>query len=1706
MNRKIVVASMLALMCATGASAKKPEVKRAAGNELFFMENKGQVKDQHDAARPDIDYWLKGGNIDIYIGKGELHYQFIEVTNAEEIRKFDEGRAKNRVIKGHEHDESPSPHLNTYRMDVELVGANKNARVEVAGGKEYFERYYLPGCENGEVAHAFTKLTYKEVYPNIDWVVYTKGSELEYEFVVRPGGDPSAIKLKYGGAKAIDILKDGSLKLQCPLGTIMEKAPFSYQADGKVVSSSYRLQDSVLSFNVGEYTGTLVIDPTLAWGTYYGISSYYEYGWGNDVSPSGMVYMTGYTSGGSGLATSGTFQTSLNSSYDAYMVKFDNAGQRLWATYYGGYSDEYDTRIDVDGSHNIYMTGYTNSSSVIASSGAHQTSYFNGTDAYLVKFDSTGNRLWGTYYGGSSYDYGRDVSADASGDVYLVGETQSSNNIASGGHQNSISNTSYSDGFLVKFNSSGVRQWATYYGGTYPESFFSVATDPNGDVYIGGYSYSSNNITTSGAHQTTSYTQSCGYCYPSAALIKFNSSGTRQWGTYYGGYYSSSHLGYDVACDRFGNVLFSGYVNGATSNTSIATSGAYQTTAGNTDEGFVAKFNSSGTRTWGTFYGGSSTDYVYAVTTDQFGNVIIGGSTYSSNGIASTTGAVQSNLSSGPDFFIAKLDSNGANRLWGTYYGGTATDEIQWSGLSVDTASYSIYASGYSYSGGLGTTGTYQPNHSNANSYSDALLVRINDCPIPAQPASINGGASVCSGSSQTYSVTAVSGATSYTWTLPNGWTGTSTTNSITATVGTTGGNVTVTANVSCGSSTPQTLAVTVNANPVATATAAGTTTFCQGGSVVINANTGTGLSYQWKLNGTNITGATGSSYTATANGNHTVVVTNTSGCSDTSSQVAVTVLAAPNATATPATSTTFCQGGNVVINATTGTGLTYQWQDNGTNITGATGNSYTATATGNYSVIITNTNSCSDTSSVVAVTVNPLPSANISTGGSTSICAGSSIALTGTPGVGLSYQWKLNGSNIFGATAPVYSATAAGTYTLVVTNSYGCSATSTGVSVTVVAVPTAYIIPAGTTNICQGNTVALAANIGTGLTYQWQFNGANIAGATSASYSAAAAGSYTVIVTNTSNCSAVSAAIPVTVMTTPVATVTAGGPTTFCTGGNVTLSANTGTGLNYQWLNNGNVIPGAIGTSYTANTSGSYSVVVSNGNNCADTSSILAVVVVPAPAVTGTTFTNPTSCPGTNGIITLSGLVSGGTYNVSYLVNGTPQTASVIANTSGNISITGLTQATYSNIVVAVSGCSSTAVGPVILSNPVPQLTSVTSNSPVCLGDTLELGVNNMNGASFSWTGPGSFTSNVQNPEILNYASVNAGTYSVTAVLNGCTSNTLTVNVTTAPVTTQPGAITGAVAVCEGSSQIYSIAAVNNATSYTWTFPGGWSAAGTANSITATAGPVGGNITVTADNACGSSAPQTIAVVVDTVSATTTPAVSAQVCDGDSIALTAGSGTGYTYQWQFNGTDLAGETNTVLQASAGGNYSVIVTSANTCKDTSDVVAVTVNPLPVPVISLSGVNQLSTTSFTSYQWNLNGNAVAGATAQDHTATQDGSYTVTVTDANGCSNTSAPQVLSQVSVNGLVKVRSTLTLYPNPNAGSFILKGTILATGQTAEAVVTDIAGRVVLREQLAIRNGVIEQQFNLDGSVSAGVYMIKIVSDTEAQVISFVKK
>jgi hypothetical protein len=199
--------------------------------------------------------------------------------------------------------------------------------------------------------------------------------------------------------------------------------------------------------------------------------------------------------------------------------------------------------------------------------------------------------------------------------------------------------------------------------------------------------------------------------------------------------------------------------------------------------------------------------------------------------------------------------------------------------------------------------------------------------------------------------------------------------------------------------------------------------------SVVLTANPGTGLSYQWKQNGINLPGATGINYAAVSTGSYSVTTTNANGCSATSPASVITVNPSPVSTITYASPLVFCQGSAVVLNTYTGSGLTYQWLRNAVPIPGATAASNIASQSGSYAIQVTNTFGCNRISPPVVVQVNALPTPQVVRNG-----------FTLSTGQYILYQWYFNTQPLAGATSRQLTVSQNGAYSVSVTDSNGCT------------------------------------------------------------------------------------------------------------------------------------------------------------------------------------------------------------------------------------------------------------------------------------------------------------------------------------------------------------------------------------------------------------------------------------------------------------------------------------------------------------------------------------------------------------------------------------------------------------------------------------------------------------------------------------------
>ncbi|HPF01982.1 MAG TPA: SBBP repeat-containing protein [Bacteroidales bacterium] len=678
-------------------------------NQPCFRENLGQITDQYSNPRPEILFSGETGCLSYYLTTTGINYQISKPERrTTEVNRLFSWANRKRLKK---------VQLNIFRVEIKWMGANSDFQIEPGNEVPGYENYYnLPeGLSPVTMVKSYKSVLYKDIYDGIDLKYFINSAgELEYDFIVSPGADYKQICLLIKGAK-LRVNDLNSLTLKLPSDYICE-GPLRVKQGENEVASSWDVKNNMARFIInGKYDTTqpLYIDPPVRiWGSYYG-GEYQD-----EVSScvndnNGNVYIAGETESRNNIATTGAHQTTYGGgSYgEAFLIKFNSDGVRQWGTYYGGSDAEYPANCSIDQNGNIYLTGSTMSLNNIATPGTHKpTKEYGYPDAFLVKFNSEGVRQWGTYYGGYETEYAEYCSTDTEGNVFITGWTRSTNDIATpDAHQVSLGG--YADAFLVKFNSDGVRQWGTYFGGNYDDGGYSCSADKSGNVFLTGNTSSTNvNLSTAGSFRTE---------FSDGFLVKFNSLGAREWCTYF--------KRSNCCTDYDGNVYLAGTTE---SSDIITTDGAHQIEYGGGFDAFLVKFNSSGGRLWGTYYGGYFDDLGAACSTDKNGNVYLTGSTKSVNNI-STPDAHQTEHGDGiggndSDAFLVKFNTEGI-RQWGTYYGGSSSDSG--TGISIDPDGSIYFAGRTSSSNNIATPGAHQTESIDIYGIYDGFFVKFFETP-----------------------------------------------------------------------------------------------------------------------------------------------------------------------------------------------------------------------------------------------------------------------------------------------------------------------------------------------------------------------------------------------------------------------------------------------------------------------------------------------------------------------------------------------------------------------------------------------------------------------------------------------------------------------------------------------------------------------------------------------------------------------------------------------------------------------------------------------------------------------------------------------------------------------------------------------------------------------------------------------------------------
>jgi len=370
------------------------------------------------------------------------------------------------------------------------------------------------------------------------------------------------------------------------------------------------------------------------------------------VDAVGNAYVTGYTYSANFPITSGALRTSFSGQSKAFVLKLNPSGNSLiYSTFLGGSGDDYATGIAVDATGQAYISGYTASVDFPVTSNAFQGSYGGGvSDGFFAKLNAAGSQLvYATYFGGTGNDTAYAVALDPAANVYLAGQTQSSNFPLLQPLQ-----ATYGEGeaFVVKLNASNQVLYSTYLGGTGSSTGTGIAADAGGNAYVAGYTIAPDFPVTPSAYQPSNH----GSYDTFVAKLSADGS-TILSATYFGGSGAENTSG--IALDSSGNV----FVSGSTNSIDLPLQAPVQASYSGGGDAFVAAFNNQlSSLYFSTYYGGAESETGAGIAVDSSGNAYLTGSTGSGGstlGIPVTTGALQTSGQGGLDAFLAKFSFSG---------------------------------------------------------------------------------------------------------------------------------------------------------------------------------------------------------------------------------------------------------------------------------------------------------------------------------------------------------------------------------------------------------------------------------------------------------------------------------------------------------------------------------------------------------------------------------------------------------------------------------------------------------------------------------------------------------------------------------------------------------------------------------------------------------------------------------------------------------------------------------------------------------------------------------------------------------------------------------------------------------------------------------------------------------------------------------------
>jgi gliding motility-associated-like protein len=778
-------------------------VAHTATAQMEFVENKGQW-DSKVNFRGDFStgsFFLENKGFTVTLHKPEDLQKLSEVqhghannsTNTSFLNKTVAPTAASRPPLNNNNEPSVTVHSHAYK--VNFLGSSNNIQV-VPDKAVATHNNYLLGNDKSKWASnckVYQAVTYKNVYPDIDVRYYTESGNLKYDLIVRPGGNPNAIAMRYDGVDKLEV-KNKELIIGTSVGSIKELYPYSYQsATGKreTVECKYAVRDNIVSFKVNNYSAkeTLVIDPSLIFASFTG-SAADNWGYTATPGPDGSFFAGGISFGSGYQVSPGAYQTTFGggvkdddtngSGYDIAIFKFSADGsQRLYATYIGGSGNEQPHSMIADELGNLIIAGRSSSPNYPSTS--PQIGSGGNYDIVITKLNPNGSAIIGSVKigglqndgvnikgkyngagaGSTRRNYGDDarseVILDNAGNIYLASCTQSDDfPVTPGTPIQKKFGKGLQDGVILKFNPNlSSLLFGTYFGGSGDDACFVLSINPlTGNVYVAGGT-TSNDL----PGNKTGVLSSSNQGGVDGFVTEIMSDGSGIIKTTYAGT-SGEDLVYGVQFDKFGFPYIMGTTTGNWEVTSNVGYKAGIFPDGNHAKQFISKLQPDlSSYVYSTVFGTNSSVPNLSPTAflvDRCQNVYVSGwggdaNSRQSYPTAGTFGLPSLNqipglpAQDGNDFYFFVLEKNATKQLFGSHYGqnGGFGDHVD-GGTSRFDANGIIYQAMCANCGGGAafptTAGVWAINNGSRNCNEAAVKIEMNFAGVGASvKATING-------------------------------------------------------------------------------------------------------------------------------------------------------------------------------------------------------------------------------------------------------------------------------------------------------------------------------------------------------------------------------------------------------------------------------------------------------------------------------------------------------------------------------------------------------------------------------------------------------------------------------------------------------------------------------------------------------------------------------------------------------------------------------------------------------------------------------------------------------------------------------------------------------------------------------------------------------------------------------------------------------